>query len=210
MSLVLFLRQLAERSHVEVGAFESGEGDLAEAESTLQEMAEQLRLELAFDPPALSVRPAVWAAQRLYRGAQFLVFREEGPDSLEKALHATCPEAPSPSVCFSVDLSFRFLPDLVRLARAVARDDPLVLALMRLAREWPLSSVGVPEVGPVDTGPFWNDPCLRQLCVDRIIARGDAGRLTDPRVRDALKAAVGLYPELAGGLANNLEESMTL
>jgi len=150
MSLALFLRQLTERTHVEVGAFESGEGDPAAAEDALREMASQSGLEMAFDPPALSIQPAVWAARLLYRSCQFLVFREAGPELVESALGIPCPEPLDARTHFSVDLTFRFLPDVIRLARAVAPDDPLVLGLVRLAREWPLSSAGVREAGPVE------------------------------------------------------------
>ena len=45
---------------------------------------------------------------------------------MTEQLSVPCPQKASPAVCYSVDLTFRFLPDLTRLARAASEDDPLV------------------------------------------------------------------------------------
>ena len=57
------------------------------------------------------------------------------------------------------------------------------------------------DVGPVQIGPWARDPCLLGLYVDRVIARGDASRLSNPQVREAVQQAVGLFPELAPKMA---------
>jgi hypothetical protein len=101
--------------------------------------------------------------------------------------------APSPEVCYSTDLALRVLPQLLALARGVALDDPLVIGLNTLAHDWPLSSVGVPEVTNVDESPFIDHPTLRRLYADRIIERRDVSRLTDPRVVAAVREALGAH-----------------
>jgi hypothetical protein len=112
-------------------------------------------------------------------------------------LAVPCPGNPSPSVCYSADLSLRHLPDLLSLARGIAADDPLVGGMTSLARAWPLSSVGVPGIEGVDASPFLPHPALRQLYVDRIIDRADGSRLADPAVREAVREAVGDFLNLA-------------
>jgi hypothetical protein len=196
MSALLFVDALLENGRVRVPASRAAPADLEAAVAALDH---EVRPELAFDgPPALDVPVAAWALTILYRGCQSLVYRDIDADAVRDALSQPCPAAkPSPSVCYSADLAFRYLLDLLSLARGVAADDPLVTGLTELARRWPLSSVGVKGFESLDVSPFVGHPALLQLYVDRIIERGDRDRLTDPRVSDAIRAALGGYPELA-------------
>lgn len=152
---------------------------------------------MACEAPVLVIEAAAWAASRLYRCAQFLVYREIGPDIVEAEFAQACP-APSPEVCYSVDLAFCFLPDLIALARGISPEDPLTLGLTDLARRWPLSSVGVRGIGE-DLGDlgFLDDPSLRRLYADRIIERGDVERLREWRAAEAVREALGAFPRLA-------------
>jgi hypothetical protein len=93
------------------------------------------------------------------------------------------PADDSPAVHYSVDLSFRFLPDLVRHARAASERDALVGRLMDWANRWPLSCVGFAGAAAGSIDGFAGHPCLLRMYVDRIIAGHDVSRLTDQRVR---------------------------
>lgn len=208
MGLAAFLRQLSESGHVRVGTLSEPETrELSEAEAVLLEWDAAARLALAFEPPPFVADAALWAAVQFYRGCQFLVFREVDADILRDALRRPCPQAASPAVCYSVDLPFRYLPDLLTLARGASENDPLVAELKELARAWPLSSVGARDIGAADVSPFWESASLRRLYVDRILAKHDAARLQNEQVRDAVRAAWGLYPELGGPLAALVEAS---
>jgi len=101
-----------------------------------------------------------------------------------------------------VDLTFRYLPDLAKLARSASERDPLLAHIVRWAVDWPLSSVGMVGIGPVQIDNLAKDRCLLKLYVDRVIARGDKSRLCDPRVREAAQQAIGLFPELAANMAS--------
>ncbi len=171
--------------------------DLSAMSQALVEFEQTYRSTLPHVPPALSVDAAEWAGSLLYRACQFLVYREHGEETVIDQLATPCPLSASPAVCYAVDLTFRFVPDLVRLARAAAEDDPLVKPLLRWASDWPLSSVGIMGVEGVDVEPFIDDPCLRAMYVDRIIAQTDHSRLTDECVREAVREAVGAFPTLA-------------
>lgn len=155
------------------------------------------RMELAATAPPLSIPAALWASERLYRACQFLVYREIEADVVRADCAISCPVAPSPSVCYSVDLVFRHLPDLFAMARGIARDDPLVEGLLEMARAWPLSSVGMADVSKADTRAFIEDVSLRRLYADRIIARNDLSRLEDPAARQSVREAIGAFPSLA-------------
>lgn len=194
-SAVSFVRALQERGRVQVGATV---GSLPDADDAVRELDEAARRELAFDPPALVPEVARWALLLLYRACQALVYRDIEADAVRGWLTVPCPRAPAPDVCYSADLALRFLPDLIALARGVAERDPLVEGLRSVAAAWPLSSVGVPGLTPsVGAGSFIGHPSLRRLYADRIIDRSDVARLADPAACDAVREAVGAFPELA-------------
>ncbi|HVU65030.1 MAG TPA: hypothetical protein VHC70_13700, partial [Phycisphaerales bacterium] len=133
----------------------------------------------------------------LFRCCQFLIYRDLPDDAVTHALQKQSPRPPDPVACYSADIALSFLPDLFQLARGISPDDPLVQAMRELARQWPLSSVGIPLSADADLAPFIEHPCLRELYVERILQRRDRSRTGHPAVRAAIRSAVGAYHELA-------------
>ena len=203
MSALDFVQSLADTGRVIVLPALDPPGDLEPAVRMLDDLA---RADLAFEAPPLVLAAGQWALTLLYRGCQALVYREIAGDAVRDGLSQPCPEKVSPAVHYSVDLSFRFLPDLLKLSCGVAREDPLVEGLLALARQWPLSSVGVEAIGPVEIDSFFAEPCLRSLYIDRIIAREDQSRLDHAGVRQAIREALGAYDRLSPKLAGHLKE----
>lgn len=191
-----FLNSLLESGRPVVTAEPTERVD-ASVGTIIEQLDQTARLELAGTAPPLDHDAALWAVEILESACRFLTYRHFDAETVVSALARPCPKRPSPPVCYSVDLTLRFLPEVIRLARALAPNDPLVLALQELGRKWPLSSVGMREVQEGDLEPFWANIALRTLYVDRVLARGDKARLTDPRVADAARAAVGAYDDLA-------------
>jgi len=171
--------------------------DLAEALDFLCSIEVEYRKTLPAGLPPVNVAAVEWALTLFYRASQFLVFRELPEEMMRTELDRPCPEEKSAAICYSVDLSFRFLPELLRLTKAVNSQDPMIEFLVVWANEWPLSSVGVSEleVGAVDV--ILQHPALRTLYVDRILATGDTARLVDPHVSDAVRVALGDFRELS-------------
>ena len=194
-----FLGELFRGSRVHVAALAEFSADERQnAARVLTEWEQTQRAELPGHAPPFCEATAVWGAERFYRACQFLVFRDCSAEAIAAELTVAKPKAAAPAnAAYSVDLTWRFLPDLLKLASGLASDDPLVTQLRRWAVEWPLSSVGVPNLGEFDVSGFVEDPCLRTLYVDRIFARRDRTRLTDERIRDAVREALGAFPELA-------------
>ncbi len=145
--------------------------------------------------PPLSIPAAAWAATIFYHACRFLVYREFEPGIVVATLKTECPLPPGPSTAYSVDLTMRYLPDLVSLATGIAENDPLVEGLMLIARRWPLSSVGISIPTGVDASAFIEDRCLRTVYAERILARGDVSRLTSPAVRQVVREAIGMHGE---------------
>lgn len=213
MSLPSFLHSLLSEGRVRVDSVFKPDGrllaespqELNESFKLLSDFDREYQLELAHKPPEINRAALLWGAIQVYRAASLLTYREAGPEQLQAALTGVCPEPTSASVVYSVDLTYRFLPDLLRLARAASPQDPLVAILKEWANQWPLSSVGITDVTITDSLEWLDDPCLRQLYVDRILTEQDASRLTDSRTLEAVRTAVGaqshLVPKLAAVLS---------
>ncbi len=202
VTLSEFLNCLFRNGRVRVPRLaEISDEELRAADGVLAAFEQECRQDLPATPPPLCLPAARWAATMFYRACQFVAFRDAGEDLMAQTLAVACPHGDPPAVHYSVDLTFRYLPGLMQLARSASQRDPLLTHLARWAVEWPLASVGMTGSGPVQIGPWARDPCLLGLYVDRVIARCDASRLSDRQVREAVQQAVGLFPELAPQMA---------
>lgn len=179
----------------------------AEARRLLVQAELAARQELSGEAPDFRLDVGDWSAALLYSGCRFVVCRDVPAAEIARVLKTPCPQARSPEVEWSADILLRHLPEVYRHARHLSPGDPLLTELTSLGREWPLSSVGLPGVGPVDAAPLLSHPVLARLYVDRVIKRSDLSRLSDPDTREAVKAALGAHPELAPEVSRHLASS---
>ncbi|TWT33927.1 hypothetical protein KOR34_37630 [Posidoniimonas corsicana] len=179
------------------------DSDIDEAARVVVQFEQGYRLETPGNAPRIDEPAVRWSAAAFYLACSLALHRDFTADALEGELPSE-PDRSEPSHHYSVDLVFRFLPALVKLANSAASDDPLVGQLMRWAREWPLSSVGVPGVGEVDSRVVLGCPALASVYVDRVLATADVDRLREDPVRDAVAAALGDHLELCPKVASNL------
>jgi hypothetical protein len=175
-----------------------------DALTVLEEIAACDRDSLAFELPQFSAEAALWSARLFYQLCQFVALRDIGEDKISAACGVACPVPRCPSTDWSVDLVMRNLPRLFQIARNLSNADPLVEHLKRLARTWPLSSVGIPSLGELSLDTFIGHPGLRRLYADRVQAANDASRLGDARVDDVLRADIGIHRDLAPFLSAKL------
>lgn len=202
MALRSFLASLSETGRAAVDRpdvpLESMAGEANDLLLSFDALAHE---ELAFTTPPFSLDAARWAAELTYRACQCLVYRELGEQAVRAAFALACPRPLSPDTIYSADLVLRYLPDLATLARAVAERDVLVEELVALGASWPLSSIGMPQVAAerLDSGAIdmiVGDRCLKQLYIDRVIARRDESRLEHSAVLEGVREAIGLYNAL--------------
>ncbi|MFT5496356.1 MAG: hypothetical protein ACI9TH_001754 [Kiritimatiellia bacterium] len=151
------------------------------------------RLELPGEAPAFSEAAALWGAEMCYQACRCTAFRSLSEADVAEAFARPGPEPANASCAYSVDLSLRYLPDVVRIARGIAAEDPLNHHLLRLAQDWPLSSVGVKGVSKVEVGCILDNRCLRQMYLDRILKTRDRSRVEEPRVAEAVKRSLGVF-----------------
>lgn len=207
MSVADFVSELFESGRVRIfSAARPTTEEIAEALPILVQIEADYRRSLPGRPPEFSLPAAEWSLHKFYRAAQFLIDRAANADTVESELAAPYEACIDASTHYSVDVMFQFLPDLARLSRAAATDDPLIKPLLKWAEDWPLSSVGMADVVPRGLSVVTDHPALLRLYVDRIIERGDRARLNCPVVRESVRAALGLHPELANELAHAVEE----
>ncbi len=149
----------------------------------------EYRLQLPSAPPPLDVASAIWAAQQFYRASQLLVHRELGEELIQSGLETEPLEAAMPSnntasdaiasIHYSVDLHFRFLPDLRRLAKAASSSDPILLKIDAWAEQWPLSAARMqnPIVSQEKLEPILLNRCLRIMYIERVLDRSPISQM---------------------------------
>ena len=121
MLLAGFLRSLLGDGSIRVAASVNRSGtllvpsaeDLSESVRILKSFEADYRNELAGTPPVVSDTALVWGALTVFRATSFLVHRDSAAEVMAAAFEAPGPGDLSPSVCYSVDLTLRFFPDLV-------------------------------------------------------------------------------------------------
>lgn len=180
------------------GAAQASHEEIEAAVDWVLEVEPQMREHGPLTPPEVD-RSALRGAIRHFHGAaQLAVFRQLGPEEVAKRLGDDfVGEGDAASVAYSVDLVFRFLPDLVRIVKGMNPDDPLLAQLRKWGERWPLSSVGTPGLTVSGLEPLLANRCLSMMYVDRIVEADAVDRLHDPRVQDLVRGVIGAYPELS-------------
>lgn len=194
MDLAQFLHRVQENGELPFDSTDPIGFTRTSTERELLKMDERRKLDMAHSPPELDFEAAIWAAQRVARICQLLVYREISAEQVKEDLIDNCPSENGPSQTYSVDLTMVWLPELLRRAHSIASADPLILPLQRMAWDWPLSSVGIGlqvtdfESAP-DLSPILAAPSLLQLYVDRILKNKDDTRLYHPTISAAVADA---------------------
>ena len=125
--------------------------DLATLAEWLTQIESPYRMQLPNTPPPLDSSWAIWAVQQFYRASQLMIHRELGEQFIWMGLETEPAELQGDSareltaidvasIHYSVDLHFRFLPDLERLTKAAMPSDPLLKQIDAWAERWPLSA----------------------------------------------------------------------
>ncbi|MDO7847301.1 hypothetical protein Q5H92_13090 [Hymenobacter sp. M29] len=177
--------------------------DLHAAEASLRAYHAEDALELPQVAPAFDAPAALWATQFLYHTVQLALLRELDERVIGQCLKDFAGEI-TPEAIYSADLTFRYLPDLLRLAKGLAPGDALVTRLLAVAQQWPLSFVGtaLDATEAEAEAVVLAHPALRPAYIDRIIQMKDRARAGQPHLAPLVQAALGghaatLWPDFA-------------
>ena len=203
MTLTHFLTHLVEEGHAymdnDIQPFDAI--DLQNAADFLQTVYQNDCLDMPDRPPQYLAAAALWAAQFFYRAVQCTVLRNLEAVTVKELLkpypETSYSEAPSPEAIYAVDLTFRHLPDLFKLAKGLAPDDILVTILRENAVLWNFSSVGMDVGADITYARALAHPSLRLAYIDRIIQAKDIKRVNSDAIRELVETALGDYtPQL--------------
>jgi len=198
MVFARFLGELFQEGHVLVdhpnpASIEIESDDRDSASRLLAERERFIRQGFPGPAPSLDPSAAMWGATTMYRACQAAVFRDLSADDLDRFFPQKCPGQLTAASHYSVDLALAFLPDLARFTTTAAADDPLCIHLRRIGADWPLSSVGMKLDKVPSVEALQSSENLFKYYVDRVIAKADASRRSDPRVESAVAAVFGAH-----------------
>jgi MoxR-vWA-beta-propeller ternary system domain bpX4 len=194
MKLTHFLTNLIQegKAHLEGEIQPFDPDDLKNAAAYLHSVYLDDALDMPDAPPQYLESAALWAAQFLYHALQCTILRNLDDETVNKLLE-DYPETITPESIFSVDLCFRYIPNLFSLAKGLAPDDVLVKILKKNALFWNFSSVGMDLGSDVQHGIVLEHPSLRIAYIDRIIQIKDIKRVNTEQIKELVQAALGNY-----------------
>lgn len=192
MKLTPFIEGLLQNGSVEVedSIHPFREADGNQALLLLKQYYDRDVVEMSLIAPGFDPGAALWAAQYLYRAVQFILLRDQNEETIALHLQAFTEEQSAEAV-YSVDLVFRYLPDLFKLAKGLAPGDPLVNHLKQEGARWPFSSVGIEIPQDTNDAVILSHASLRYEYADRIIRLQDRARLNKPELAELAKEALG-------------------
>lgn len=193
-----FLKQLLEDGEVTVPR--QVHGDVESVRRLLIFVERIWRQEWSGPAPRFDADRAAQAAAVLCTFCRATVYRELDEHELAEELHQIGLQSDdaedSASAHYSVDLVLRFLPQVYERLSRTSKEDPILALALNIARDWPLSSVGISGSAPDSLPTAFDDPGLCRVYVDRVLEAGDRDRLNLPRIAAAVAAAVGPYDSL--------------
>jgi len=146
--------------------------------------------------PTFSIAAASWSASILFHAAQLLLYRSHNLSDL----HDFFPpfnEEKSAGGILSADLSLRYLPSILRELRNIDVDDALIPILENILQEWHYSGLlSQVDLEGISFGIAYKNNCLKQLYVDRVIARKQLKVAQLPAIKGAVISALGDYQPL--------------
>lgn len=210
LPLTNFLESLFDNGRVKVIAPDELESEDRKGAQEILTTSEAIwRLDQPIGLPDFDIDAALWAAEILFRAAQFQVFRDVNPDVIVAAFGQPGPDVDSPSAHYSVDLCFRYIGEVLRQSTLASSEDPLNEGIVELLKGWPLSAIGVKDVEPPERGVAFRNRPLWRMFIDRAIATDDQRLLDDPEIREAVEVAVGAFPELVPACQKQLKDRET-
>jgi hypothetical protein len=146
--------------------------------------------------PDFDKNAALWAAKITYTACQILLYRLHREEELPNLLHTFSGEI-TVSTMLSADLCLRFLPQILQEAKAIDSQDALIPILEEILNLWHFSGIGEEFSGDNNTlGIVFENKCLEQLYIDRIVNRKDTQRAKHPLLEPKINDLLGLYSEI--------------
>ncbi len=152
-------------------------------------------LDFPFTPPAFDSAAALWAAETVYYASQFILFRENDETKMEDYFPSFQFDV-TPATILSVDLCFRFLPDMLRQLSLIDAEDSLIVILEKYLKTWHFSGINYTlDFKEIELEVIFSNPCLQQLYLNRITTHKNIPLAKLPKINQLLKANFGIFEE---------------
>jgi hypothetical protein len=201
MRLTSFIQDLLEKGQVTVARqlIPFGEEDVQQSMAVLQQYYAADAGQMPLVAPGFSPEAAIWAATYVYRATQFTMLRDLGDQQVLAHL-ADYTGPVTAEAIYSADLTLRYLPDVLHLAKGLAPDDVLVTGMKNTLAQWPFSGVGIEETIQENLKPVLEHASLKYAYIDKVIKHKDKKRATQEPIAELIREALGehaalLWPE---------------
>lgn len=162
----------------------------------LQEKYNDESLGYPYNAPPFDKQSAYWSSKILFYTAQLVMYREHDASALTDIIKPFRFDM-TPSAILTADLSLRFLPGLLKHLEQINIEDELIPLLRDLLNQWHYSGLlSDIEVNGQQFTEAYDNPCLRQLYVDRVITQkqNKIGHMI--KIKSQVKSALGNYEHL--------------
>ncbi|CAI8912602.1 hypothetical protein [Chryseobacterium sp. IT-36CA2] len=176
------LQKISPQEEVEAGDYFEGE-------------FEKERLEFLSDQLSCNKEAAVWAAKVLYHSAQLYLIRENTEKNIDNLIPGFKGTRDISSI-LSVDLSLRFLPQVIVALNTVDPEDPLISMLENILIQFHYSGIGYDlDLPNMNWKEELKDSTYRKLYLERIVEKKDYKLAEIPLINKLLTAEFGMHKD---------------
>lgn len=162
-------------------------------ESFLEKEYKTESLDFPYSVPVYDKNAALWGAKLCYVAAQLILYRQNKKEELEELTPKYTGEM-NASTILSADLCLRFVPQMMFHLKAMDPEDSLIPLLQNTLNTWHYSNVANGQNGTeVDVQKILENPCLKQLYVDRIIAHKNKYLAQLPSIYPLIVSTIGIH-----------------
>ncbi|MFK7031350.1 hypothetical protein V3471_05985 [Flavobacterium oreochromis] len=151
-------------------------------------------IDYPYQVPPFDKEAALWAAKTVYLTTQFLLCRANTIDQLKNSWIGFDKKITAGAM-LSADLCLRFLPQLFLKLEEIDSGDILVDLLKIELQKFYYSSVGFRIENLKIEPQLLDDPCMKQMLLDRIYERNDSTLGRHSLFKEGLEENFGDYKE---------------
>ena len=211
MRLNKFLLELSEAGEVTVDRkLEISAEELDACIPILKSLEKSARLNAPSGLPKFNEKTASTALKIFYNICQMMVNRDFSENLINNTFNQLeeLPDPASLETVWSVDVVFRYLPDIFRMSTKLSKGDPLCDKIVDLAKRFPFSTPGIKIDDCVDAYLVEND-ALKIIYMNRIIESEAVDRLVNADTKLAIEEKLGNQQQLCQNLMEKSEREIS-
>lgn len=151
-------------------------------------------LSYPFSPVVFDPHAAMWAARIFYYSCQLLLYRDQNFEDIRNLMTPYDRDI-TPSAILSVDLTLRFIPDLLLELKLIDDTDPFIDILEDILHTWHYSAIGyaLDRMDMLDFTIIKKNQSVFQLYIDRVINRDALSLAQHPDIHNDILLQLGMY-----------------